>query len=98
MNAVLDSTVDEIKRDAGSVKPCLARLRGCHKTGPDKYQSRCPFHKSGREENASFGFFVTSGVWIYKCLACGVKGNVFQFIQRVDNITFPEAVKGADTQ
>ena len=29
----------------------------------------------------------------YHCFGCGVSGDVFSFVQKVENITFPEAVR-----
>lgn len=33
----------------------LSQLHGCTQTKPDQWQARCPYHKGGDEENASFG-------------------------------------------
>jgi hypothetical protein len=33
----------------------LSQLHGCTQTKPDQWQAKCPYHKSGDEENASFG-------------------------------------------
>ncbi|MFK7847920.1 MAG: DNA primase [Rhodothermales bacterium] len=48
----------------------------------------CPFHK---EKTPSFN--VNPGLGIYKCFGCGAGGNEFQFLMRVENLEFPEAVK-----
>ena len=29
----------------------------------------------------------------YHCFGCGVSGDVFSFVQKIENITFPEAVR-----
>ncbi len=48
----------------------------------------CPFHK---EKTPSFN--VNPDLGIYKCFGCGAGGNEFQFLMRVENLEFPEAVK-----
>lgn len=48
----------------------------------------CPFHS---EKTPSFN--VNPDMGIYKCFGCGAGGDGFQFLMRVENIAFPEAVK-----
>ncbi len=48
----------------------------------------CPFH---REKTASFA--VTPEKQIYHCFGCGVGGNVINFIMKIENINFKEAVE-----
>ncbi len=48
----------------------------------------CPFHS---EKTPSFN--VHPGKGIYKCFGCSAGGNVFDFVMRVDGLSFPEAVK-----
>lgn len=48
----------------------------------------CPFHN---EKSPSFS--VNPGMGIFKCFGCGAGGDVFQFLMRVENLTFPEAVR-----
>lgn len=45
----------------------------------------CPFHKGDRE--ASMKIYPDS----YHCFGCGANGDIFTFIQKMDNITFKEA-------
>lgn len=52
------------------------------------YSGRCPFHN---EKTPSFT--VSSEKQIYKCFGCGEAGNVFSFVMKTRNATFPEAVK-----
>ena len=55
--------------------------------GP-RYVGLCPFHA---DKTPSFN--VHSGLQIYKCFACDVSGDVFQFIMERENLTFPETLK-----
>ncbi len=58
------------------------------KAGAQNYSGLCPFHN---EKTPSFSVHATKQ--FYHCFGCGVSGDVFSFIQKVENITFPEAVR-----
>ncbi|MFV9691427.1 MAG: DNA primase [Desulfobacteria bacterium] len=51
------------------------------------YTGLCPFHS---EKTPSFT--VSAEKQIFYCFGCGVGGNVFSFLMRYHNISFPEAV------
>jgi DNA primase len=48
----------------------------------------CPFHK---EKSPSFNVHAVRQ--FFHCFGCGVSGDVFTFVGKIENITFPEAVK-----
>ena len=52
------------------------------------YTGLCPFHN---EKTGSFS--VNSQRQIFKCFGCGIGGNVYTFMMKYENCTFPEAVK-----
>src|SRR5258708_2989413 len=58
------------------------------KAGAQNYSGLCPFHA---EKTPSFSVHATRQ--FYHCFGCGESGDVFAFIQKVENITFPEAVR-----
>ena len=58
------------------------------KAGAQNYSGLCPFHN---EKSPSFSVHATRQ--FYHCFGCGVSGDVFSFVQKVENITFPEAVR-----
>jgi DNA primase len=58
------------------------------KAGPQNYSGLCPFHG---EKTPSFSVHATRQ--FYHCFGCGVSGDVFSFVQKIENITFPEAVR-----
>src|SRR5256714_4448068 len=58
------------------------------KAGALNYSGLCPFHG---EKTASFSVHATRQ--FYHCFGCGVSGDVFSFVQKIENITFPEAVR-----
>jgi DNA primase len=58
------------------------------KAGAQNYAGLCPFHG---EKTPSFSVHATRQ--FYHCFGCGVSGDVFSFVQKIENITFPEAVR-----
>lgn len=36
---------------------------------------------------------LADGAWVYKCFGCGANGNVFQFVQAFDKVSFTKAVE-----
>jgi len=58
------------------------------KAGAQNFSGLCPFHA---EKTPSFSVHATRQ--FYHCFGCGESGDVFSFIQKVENITFPEAVR-----
>jgi len=58
------------------------------KAGAQNYSGLCPFHS---EKTASFSVHATRQ--FYHCFGCGASGDVFSFVQKIENITFPEAVR-----
>ena len=48
----------------------------------------CPFHQ---EKTPSFS--VNEDRQIFKCFGCGAGGDVFAFVQRIEGLSFPEAVR-----
>ncbi|HKW27071.1 MAG TPA: DNA primase [Terriglobales bacterium] len=58
------------------------------KAGAQNYAGICPFHQ---EKTPSFSVHATRQY--YHCFGCGVSGDVFSFVQKIENITFPEAVR-----
>ncbi|RKY33680.1 MAG: DNA primase [Candidatus Omnitrophota bacterium] len=51
------------------------------------YKTVCPFHQ---EKTPSF--MVNEEKQIFHCFGCGVGGNVFSFIMKIERLNFPEAV------
>src|SRR5229473_1392673 len=58
------------------------------KAGAQNFSGLCPFHQ---EKTPSFSVHATRQY--YHCFGCGVSGDVFSFVQKIENISFPEAVR-----
>ena len=58
------------------------------KSGAQNFQGLCPFHQ---EKTPSFSVHASNQ--FFHCFGCGVSGDVFSFVQKIENITFPEAVR-----
>ena len=58
------------------------------KAGSQNFSGLCPFHS---EKTPSFSVHATRQ--FFHCFGCGQSGDVFTFVQKVENITFPEAVR-----
>jgi DNA primase len=58
------------------------------KSGGQNYIGLCPFHG---EKTPSFSVHATRQ--FYYCFGCHEKGDVFAFVQKIENITFPESVR-----
>jgi DNA primase len=58
------------------------------KAGAQNFSGLCPFHS---EKTPSFSVHATRQ--FFHCFGCGASGDVFSFVQKVENISFPESVR-----
>src|SRR5215813_9380725 len=58
------------------------------KAGAQNFVGLCPFHQ---EKTPSFSVHVTRQY--FHCFGCGVSGDVLTFVQKVENISLPEAIR-----
>jgi DNA primase len=58
------------------------------KAGSQAYKGLCPFHN---EKTPSFNVHVTKQ--FFKCFSCGAGGDVFEFVMKIEGISFYEALK-----
>ena len=78
--------LDEI-RASSDIVDLVGRFVNLRKAGAN-WKGLCPFHA---EKTPSF--MVNPKRGIFHCFGCGVGGDVFGFLMRMDRLTFPEAVR-----
>ncbi len=76
-----------VKQQADIVKIVEGYIR-LRKAGATNYSGLCPFHK---EKSPSFSVHAVRQ--FYHCFGCGVSGDVFSFVGKIENVGFPEAVR-----
>lgn len=86
MGRIAEETIQEI-RDRVDIVEVVSRYLPLKRSGAN-YQGLCPFHQ---EKTPSFN--VNSARQIFHCFGCGVGGNVFSFLMRMEGLNFPEAVR-----
>jgi len=83
---ISEHTINEIKQKISIVEVIGEYVR--LKQVGQNYKGLCPFHS---EKTPSF--IVSPQKGIFHCFGCGEGGNVFNFLMKFKNITFPDAVK-----
>jgi len=58
------------------------------RVGAQNYAGLCPFHQ---EKTPSFSVHATRQ--FFHCFGCGASGDVFSFVQKIENTSFPEALR-----
>ncbi|MGA7339087.1 MAG: DNA primase [Terracidiphilus sp.] len=76
-----------VKQQADIVKIVEGYIQ-LRKAGATNYSGLCPFHK---EKSPSFNVHAVRQ--FFHCFGCGVSGDVFTFVGKIENVTFPEAVR-----
>ena len=76
-----------VKQQADIVKVIEGYIR-LRKAGATNFTGLCPFHK---EKSPSFSVHAVRQ--FYHCFGCGVSGDVFSFVGKIENVGFPEAVR-----
>lgn len=73
--------------DAADIVEVVSEYVTLKKAGKD-YRGLCPFH--GDKDPS---FYVSPAKRIFHCFGCGTGGGVFNFLMRIENVGFIEAVK-----
>ncbi len=79
--------IDDIKSKIDIVEFIREYLPEIKKSGAN-WKARCPFHN---EKTPSF--MVSQEKQIWHCFGCGEGGDIFGFLQKIENIEFPEALR-----
>jgi DNA primase catalytic core len=82
-----EADLDQVKRQTDLL--ALVRSRGIElaKHGTKDFIGRCPFHDDRNKPN----FIVSPAKGLWHCMACGKAGNVIQFVQQHDGVSFRHA-------
>jgi DNA primase len=82
-----DNFAQIVKQQADIVK-IVGDYVKLKKSGAQNFSGLCPFHK---EKSPSFSVNASHGY--FYCFGCHEKGDVFSFVQKMETISFPEAVR-----
>jgi len=87
-----DNFAQTVKQQADIVR-IIGDYVKLRKSGAQNYTGLCPFHK---EKTGSFSVNATHGY--FYCFGCHEKGDVFTFVMKLENLSFPEAVRAVATK
>ncbi|CAN5656949.1 DNA primase [soil metagenome] len=78
----------ELLRERADIVEVVAGYSHLKKAGGRAYKGLCPFHP---EKTPSFTVDQAKGLW--HCFGCGEGGDIYNFVQKAENLPFPEAVE-----
>ena len=87
MPRIPEELIDRIKQTTDLVAVIKARGVKLRKRGK-QHKGRCPFH-----EGKTPFFTVTPAEHLWHCFGCDTGGDVIRFVELMDKVDFPEAVK-----
>jgi len=83
----MPTDIEEIKQKLDIVEVISKYVPNVKRAGRS-YKANCPFHN---EKTPSF--IITPDMQIFKCFGCGEGGDVISFIQKIERVDFPEALR-----
>jgi len=86
MTRFTESEIEEVRSRADIVEVIGAHVR-LRRAGRN-FVGLCPFHN---EKTASFTVNLERG--FFHCFGCGTGGTVFDFVMKIEGLTFPEALQ-----
>ncbi|HEX2294318.1 MAG TPA: DNA primase [Actinomycetota bacterium] len=87
MAKIREDDIDALRERADIVEVVSAHSQ-LKRAGAHTFKGLCPFHS---EKTPSFQVDAAKGLW--HCFGCGEGGNVYHFVQKTENLPFPEAVE-----
>jgi DNA primase len=87
MAKIREEDIDALRERADIVEVVsgYARLK---RSGGHTYKGLCPFHS---EKTPSFTVDSAKSLW--HCFGCGEGGNIYHFVQKIENLPFPDAAE-----
>ena len=85
MSWISEEDIKAIRQQADIVD-VMSRYITLEKQGKN-YKAICPFH-----DDHDPSLSISTDKQIFKCFVCGTGGNVFTFVQKIENVSFLEAV------
>jgi DNA primase len=77
-----------VVRERSPIDEVVGEYLQLRNAGGGSLKGLCPFHD---EKTPSFNVTPTRGLWY--CFSCADGGDVIKFVEKIDNLTFPEAVE-----
>lgn len=84
---MIPQNIKDSIRDASNIVITIAEYLKLSKAGAN-YKGVCPFH-----DDTDASLVVSPAKKIWRCFGCNQGGDVFSFIEKHENMSFPEAVK-----
>ncbi len=84
---IRQSDIDEVKART-NIADVVGDYVSLKSAGVGSLKGLCPFH-----DERSPSFHVRPQVGYYHCFGCGESGDVYSFVQKLDHVTFSEAVE-----
>ena len=92
--AFSDRTIEEIKSKLSIVDVVSSYTQVLQRN--NGFWIRCPFHGGGNERTPSCKLNLERGS--FYCFACQEHGSMFDFVMKMEKVTFPEAVRTLATR
>ena len=83
-----EEKVEEIQSTANILKIIGKRVKLTKFTGFNDYKGICPFH-----DDTSSSFHVSEAEQIFRCLGCGVSGDINAFIMKYEDLDMNDSIR-----
>jgi DNA primase len=87
MARIKEQDIDDL-RERGDIVEIISAHTQLKRSGGHTFKGLCPFHS---EKTPSFTVDSSRGLWF--CFGCGEGGNVYTFVQKIETLSFPDAVE-----